>query len=126
VSATNEAAPGDTPGPGEAGTATPTASQGASSDPPTDERERGEDGRLLSRETATYRRRLREVESERDSLRAQLDALQTQEVERLAGAAGLQVASDVWTFGATLDTLRNDAGAIDSDTVTTMVSDILK
>jgi hypothetical protein len=62
----------------------------------TPEGERDDTGRYLSREAASYRRRLREAEAERDQLRAQLDALQSAEVERLAQAAGLSAPSDVW------------------------------
>ena len=91
-----------------------------------EERERGEDGRLLSREAARYRTQLREVQAERDRLREQLDQHQTVEVERLAERAGLAVAGDVWTFGATLDTLRDDTGSIDRETVEGVVADIVK
>ena len=83
-------------------------------------------GRYLSREAAGYRRRLRETEAERDQLRAQLDRLQTAEVERLASAAGLAVAGDVWMHGAALDTLRAEDGSIDHETVTGLVADILR
>ena len=88
--------------------------------------ERDENGRYLSREAATYRRRLRETETERDALREQLDRLQTAEVERLAEGAGLAVAGDVWLHGASLQTLRNDAGDIDPETVTGVVEAIVK
>ena len=72
--------------------------------------ERGEDGRILSREAATYRRRLRDTESERDQLREQLDRLQRAEVERLASANGLAVPADVWPFGASLETCATRTG----------------
>ncbi|MGZ4185011.1 MAG: hypothetical protein ACXVSF_06460 [Solirubrobacteraceae bacterium] len=88
--------------------------------------DRDETGRFMSREAATYRRRLRETESERDSLREQLDRVQRAEVERLAGAAGLAVASDVWQFGATLDTLRNAEGDVDGEIVAGLVADIVR
>lgn len=88
--------------------------------------ERDETGRYLSREAAGYRRRLRETETERDALRAQVDALHRTEVERLAGQGGLAVPSDVWTFGATLDTLRSETGELDAETVTGVVDDILR
>jgi hypothetical protein len=88
--------------------------------------ERDESGRVLSREAAGYRRRLRETETERDSLRAQLDRLQTVEVERLARTAGLSEPRDVWAFGASLESLRSDSGEIDPKTVEGLVADILK
>jgi hypothetical protein len=69
---------------------------------------------------------LRDAEGERDQLRAQVDHLQTAEVERLAGAAGLQVPGDVWTFGATLDTLRGEDGGIDPKNVNGLVAEIVK
>jgi hypothetical protein len=80
----------------------------------------------LSREAASYRRRLRETETERDALRAQVDAMQTAEVERLAAAGGLAQPADVWAFGAELASLRSDDGSIDSKTVEGLVADILK
>ena len=93
---------------------------------PEGERERGEDGRLLSREAATYRRQLRETQTERDRLREQVDAMQREQVERLAAQGGLAVASDVWLHGATLDTLRAEDGAIDSETVGGVVEAIIR
>jgi hypothetical protein len=88
--------------------------------------ERDESGRYLSREAASYRRRLRETESERDDMRTRLEGYERAEVERLASDAGLQVASDVWQFGATLDTLRDENNAIDADAVSGLVSEIVK
>ena len=88
--------------------------------------ERDEQGRILSREAAGYRRRLRETEAERDTLREQLDRLQRSEVERLASGAGLAVAGDVWVHGAELENLRTEDGSIDGDTVTALVGDMLK
>ena len=55
-----------------------------------------------------------------------LDRLQTAEVERLAGDAGLQVPGEVWQFGATLDTLRGDDGGIDQEAVSSLVGEIVK
>jgi hypothetical protein len=92
---------------------------------PNGEGERDENGRYLSREAASYRRRLRDTETERDQLRERLDRLQTAEVERLASGAGLAVPGDVWTFGATLDTLRGEDGMIDAETVSGVVQEIV-
>jgi hypothetical protein len=80
----------------------------------------------LSREAASYRRRLRETETELDSLREQIDRIQTTEVERLARGAGLSEPRDVWAFGASLESLRSDSGEIDPKTVEGLVADILK
>jgi hypothetical protein len=126
-----EASTATTPAePAEAGSDAARAPNGAAAQPPENgaeaNGERDESGRYLSREAAAYRRRLRDAEAERDSLRAQVDHLQTAEVERLAGAAGLQVANDIWTFGATLDTLRAEDGGIDSEAVSGLVSEIVK
>ena len=104
-------------------TGTPETSPEGASEP---ERERGEDGRLLSREAARYRTQLRETQAERDSLREQLDRVQRADVERMASSAGLAVASDVWQFGATLETLRDDAGAIDAEAVGGLVEAIIR
>jgi hypothetical protein len=123
--------------PAEPATDAPAASQDApaASSTPRDENsshaddngdERDDSGRYLSREAAGYRRRLRETESERDDMRTRLERYERAEVERLAGDAGLQVASDVWQFGATLDTLRDENNAIDADAVSGLVSEIVK
>jgi hypothetical protein len=117
--------------PAEPGSAPATASQEAVAQPPESDAgenggERDEGGKFLSREAASYRRRLRDTEVERDQLRDQLDRVQRAEVERLAGAAGLQVPGDVWTFGAALENLRGEDGAIDADTVNGLVAEIVK
>jgi hypothetical protein len=88
--------------------------------------ERDESGRYLSREAASYRRRLRETETERDGLRERLERYERAEVERVAADAGLQVPGDVWSFGASLDTLRGEDDGIDADAVTGLVSEIVK
>jgi hypothetical protein len=94
--------------------------------PPENGDERDESGRYLSREAAGYRGRLRDAEAERDDLRGRLEGYERAEVERLAGDAGLQVPGDVWTFGATLDTLRGADGGIDPDAVSGLVGEIVK
>jgi hypothetical protein len=88
--------------------------------------ERDETGRSLSREAASYRRRLRETEAQRDALREQLDRIQTADVERIASASGLAVAGGVWQLGASLEALRSDDGTIDVETVERLVADILR
>ena len=114
------------PEPVEGATAPENAPESTSEGSAPETRERDESGRLLSREAARYRTQLREAEAERDSLREQLDRHQRTEVERLATQQGLAVASDIWQFGATLDTLRGEDGSIDGEVVTGLVGDILK
>jgi len=110
----------------EGATALESTPEGTSEPSAPETRERDESGRLLSREAARYRTQLREVEAQRDQLREQLDRHQRIEVERLAGGAGLAVGADVWTFGATLDTLRGEDGSIDAETVTGLVREIIQ
>ena len=88
--------------------------------------ERDETGRYLSREAATYRRRLRETEAERDQLRSTLDELQRGEVERLAAAAGMAVPGDLWSTGTVLANCRDDDGRIDVEVVQGLVDDVLR
>jgi hypothetical protein len=66
------------------------APNGGKSDASENGDERDESGCYLSREAASYRRRLRETEAERDDLRGRLDRSERAEVERLAGDAGLR------------------------------------
>jgi hypothetical protein len=101
-----------------------TPSEGVGSEGGDDERD--ESGRYLSREAASYRRRLRETEADRDRLSERVDRMQRTEVERLASAAGLAVAGDVWLHGATLETLRTDEGDIDRLVVEGLVTDLLR
>lgn len=117
------------PEPPEAGTeahSPPQADQGNGQAPEVESDERDESGRYLSREAASYRRRLRDTEQERDQLRERLERYERAEVERLASAAGLQVAGDVWQFGAELEHLRTEDGSIDAETVKGLVADIVK
>jgi hypothetical protein len=103
----------------DAATAAESADQQASD-------ERDESGRYLSREAAGYRRRLRETESERDDLRGRLEGYEREHVERIAGDRGLQVPADIWQFGASLDALRTEDGAIDAEAVSGLVGEIVK
>lgn len=63
-------------------------------------------------EAARYRRRLREVETERDTLAARVETFQRREVERLA-ASHLSRPSDVWLDGAEIAGLLDDQGDVD-------------
>lgn len=72
------------------------------------------------REAAKYRRRLREAETERDQLAAQVDALQRAEVERHAAAAELKPAA-LWSAGTQLADLLADDGTVDAAKVSTAI-----
>ncbi len=85
--------------------------------------EQAEDGGKASREAATYRRRLRETETERDDLRTTVEALQRQEVERLA-AAELAAPAALWRAeGVDLTTMLDDNGRVDPGKVTAAIAD---
>ncbi|WP_163723151.1 hypothetical protein [Mycolicibacterium psychrotolerans] len=72
----------------------------------------GEDaGGKGNREAAKYRRRLRDVEAERDTLKATVAALQRAEVDRLATADDLRPAA-LWA-SAELGDLLSDDGTVD-------------
>lgn len=73
----------------------------------------GEDAPAVSpnAEAARYRSRLRETETERDTLQARLETMQRAEVERLA--ARLVEPSAIWAGGVTLADLLDDDGNLD-------------
>lgn len=77
----------------------------------------------VRREAAGYRRRLREAEAERDSLREQVHGLQRHEVERVATTAAtgfrpLVDATDLWRNpGVSLDRLVTENGRVDPEMV---------
>ena len=78
----------------------------------------------VRREAAQRRRQLREVEQERDQLRARVDDHDRREVERIAGRT-LADASDLWV-GVELGELRDDDGALDTEKVSAAVDDLVK
>src|SRR5215208_475507 len=78
----------------------------------------GDDPAALRREAATYRRRLRDAEAERDGLRAQVDARDRADAERLA-AAHMESGTDLW------HDVRDDAGALDPERVNEAVGRVL-
>ncbi len=90
----------------------------------------------LSREAAGRRRqlreaeeRVREIEVERDALRAQLDARDRQEVERLVATAEgwgtrLRNAGDLWMIEPDLSAFRDEEGALDPARVRAVVGRI--
>lgn len=81
-----------------------------SSDDGSDDRDTERDN--ASREAAKYRRKLRATEQERDHLAARLQAMQRNEVERLA-ATVLTDPGDIWVAGTQLTDLLGDQGDLD-------------
>lgn len=73
------------------------------------------------REAAKYRRRLRDVEAERDTLKATVESLQRAEVDRLATDAGLRPAA-LWANGAEVGELLGDDGTVDQGKVAAAIS----
>lgn len=67
-------------------------------------------------EAAKYRRRLREVESERDQLQEQVQTLRRSEVERQV-AGELEDPSDLWRAGTEVEHLLDEDGAVDQSKV---------
>lgn len=82
-------------------------------DPPVGESSEDKTGR----EAAKYRRRLRETETERDALKATVEAMQRAEAERLV-AGQLAKPSALWASGAVVGDLLNDDGTVDPEKVT--------
>ncbi len=90
----------------------------------------------LSREAAQRRRQLREaeervrqIEAERDALRAQLDARDRQEIERIATTAEswgtrLRDPADLWLAEPDLTAFRDEEGALDPARVRAVVGRI--
>jgi hypothetical protein len=81
-----------------------------------------------SREAANYRRRLRDVEAERDGLRGRVDQLERAEVERVAAEAPYYMIQpgDLWAIGVELAELRRDDGTLDPALVKAKVRDVLE
>lgn len=73
------------------------------------------------REAARYRRRLRDAEAERDTLKATVESLQRAEVDRLATDAGLRPAA-LWANGAEVGELLGDDGTVDAARVSAAIS----
>lgn len=87
---------------------TTTSSKPATADNDKLDPDTTEDGQARgNHEAAKYRRRLREVEAERDTSAERLAAMHLREVERLAGGA-LADGSDLFAFGAELGYLLDD------------------
>lgn len=75
-------------------------------------------------EAARYRRRLREAETERDTIAERLSGFQRREVERLAGTV-LSRGDDIWLGKADVAELVDDAGQVDPEKVTIAVATVL-
>ena len=65
------------------------------------------------REAAKYRHKLRETETERDTLRGRLEHLQRAEITRVAGEAELTQPAAIWATGAQLGDFLDDDGNVD-------------
>jgi hypothetical protein len=91
--------------------------------PPADDAEAG--GETPHREAAKYRTRLREVETERDGLSAQLDAMRRAEVVRVAGD-GLARGDDLLTYrGDDVAPYLGDDGTVDAEKVAAAVTELV-
>jgi hypothetical protein len=75
-----------------------------------------------SRREAKYRVQLREAEAERDGLRANVEAMQRAEVERLAGAS-IRQPNAIWAAGVDVKGLLDDEGRVDPIKVASAVQD---
>ena len=72
-------------------------------------------------EAARWRVKLRETETERDGLAAQLEAVRTDQVNAHATAAGITPKA-LWASGAQLPELLDDNGVVDPDKVAEAVA----
>lgn len=76
-----------------------------------------------NREAAKWRRQLRQVEAERDALRAREDERDRQEVERLAGER-MASPADLW-LSTGLDAMRDEDGVLDAKLIEQEVRRVL-
>lgn len=107
--------PEDTDDPGTPGT------DPAATEEPTPDDDGGDS--KLRRESARYRRQLRDTEGERDALRGRVEAMQRTDIERIAGK-DLAVASDLW-LATSLPDLLDDEGNVDQTKVSEATAKIL-
>lgn len=77
----------------------------------------------VGREAARYRRQLRDTEAERDSLRAERDALRRGHIEQLAQAAGATRGADVADV-TDIATLLGEDGRVDPERVAARVAEL--
>jgi hypothetical protein len=98
----------------DASTSTEDTTSTASAPPEATDRatEPGDQG--ANREAAKYRRQLRAAESERDALAQRVEAMQRQEIERIAGTEHrLTEPAALWATGTQLADLLTEDGLID-------------
>jgi len=91
--------------------------------PPTDTPPTSE-GTEANAEAARYRRRLRDVETERDGLNTRVEKMQRGQVERMV-ADRLAQPGDLFAFGVSLDDLRDEDGEVDEGLVETALYGVL-
>lgn len=112
-------APQDAPDPAAA-PEPPEAPAGDVSDAQDDDTQDDDAAGKGNREAAKYRRRLRDAEAERDTLKATVESLQRAEVERQAAGDGLKPAA-LWS-SAELGDLLADDGTVDAARVSAAVA----
>lgn len=81
-----------------------------------------------NREAATYRRKLRDTEAERDQLASAVTTYQRRDVEALVTSGDgpkLGVAADLWVAGVKLEDLLAEDGTVDADKVSAAVTAVL-
>ncbi|MPZ61838.1 MAG: hypothetical protein GEU93_11190 [Propionibacteriales bacterium] len=77
-------------------------------------------------EAKKYRLKLREAEARLEKLQATVSAYQTREIETLAGEAGMQSPTDLWTQESSIEAFLSEDGAIDPEAVQSAVSTLLE
>jgi hypothetical protein len=87
-----------------------------------------DEGGGASREAASYRRRLRDTEAERDGLRERVDELERAEVERFAAEAPYWMIQpgDLWQVGVTLADIRGEDGRLDPTRLRDTLREVLE
>jgi hypothetical protein len=85
---------------------------------PEPEQSKGDDTAALRKEAASYRRRLRDSESETERLAQRVAEMQRTAVEaQVSGPGKLADGSDIWLSGVKLEDLLDDDGAINAEKV---------
>lgn len=75
------------------------------------------------KEAAKYRRQLREVEAERDTLRSAVDTFRRQQVEDIAARQfNVSKPAAVWASGVTVDALLGPDGTLDQKLVAAAIT----
>jgi hypothetical protein len=106
-----------------------TPPQEAPDSPAEEPEDQGDPAAAARREAASYRRRLRDAEGERDRLAERVAGYQRRDVEALAeqghGHDRMAAGSDLWTGGVQLADVLDEAGAIDPERVQAQVAAVL-